>query len=189
MEEIEAKFLDIQKDDFEQKIISLGAIKIGDYSYKRKLYDFEDGRLSRENMLVRLRDEGSQVVLTYKKRFGQEKDALREGGTIEVETVVSDFDAMETILLALGLKEQIYKENKRTRYMLNGVEIDIDSWPLIPTYVELEGPSWELVESVARVIGFDWTTHVRGSNLQIYKVYGIDEGSYSVLTFDRQIKK
>ena len=45
----------------------------------------------------------------------------------------------------MGIKSRGYQENKRTQYILNGVEIDIDSWPMIPTYVEIEGKNEEEV--------------------------------------------
>ncbi len=185
MEEIEAKFLDVDVSALVAQLGALGAEKIGEYSYKRKLFDFPDGRLGKENAWVRLRDEGEKIVLTYKQRFGGADD-LQHGGTNELETTVGDFATAEKILNALGLEEKIYKENKRVRYVLDGVEIDIDSWPLIPTYVELEGKSWESVQSVAEKIGFDFSKHIRGSNREIYAKYGIDESAYSTLTFDRQ---
>ena len=43
------------------------------------------------------------------------------------------------MLEEMGYKAHTYQENKRTRYMLDGVEFDIDSWPYIPTYLEIEG--------------------------------------------------
>jgi adenylate cyclase class 2 len=189
MEEIEVKFLDVDKVSFEEKLVSFGATKVGDFEYRRKNYDFPDMSLSSVEAWVRLRDEGNQITLSYKQRTGIVEDALRDGGMKEIELVVNDFDTADQFLGAIGLVEKIYKENKRTRYMLDDVEVDIDSWPLMPTYVELEGKNWEAVTAVAAKLGFDWSTHVVGTAMDIYKVYGIDEKEYSVFTFDRQIKK
>ena len=185
MEEIEAKFLDIDVPALVSKLESLGSQKIADYSYKRKLFDFPDGRLNAENKMIRLRDEGGAVTFTYKQRFGNANDHT-EGGTTEIETTVGDFLTAEKILHALGLVEKIYKENKRTRYVLDGVEVDIDSWPMIPTYLELEAKSWDAIKSVSEKLGLDYEKHTRGSNREIYNLYGIDEASYSVLTFEKQ---
>jgi len=189
MEEIEAKFLNIDKVSFEEKLVSLGAKKIADYNYRRRNYDFPDGRLNDIDAWVRLRDEGDKITFTYKQRTGVTDDALRDGSMKEIETTIGDFDIGDQLLQAIGLRERIYKENKRTRYTLDGVEIDIDTWPLIPPYVEIEGKSWEAVQSVAEKVGFDWKDHVRGTNKLIYQQYDIDETSYSILTFDRQVKK
>jgi adenylate cyclase class 2 len=185
MEEIEVKFLNIDKPLFEEKLVSLGATKSGEYHYRRKIYDFPDGRLDKDSAWVRLRDEESQITLSYKKRFNN-TDELRGGGTEEIEVTVSDFATAEKLLAAMGLVEVMYKENKRTRYMLDGVEVDIDTWPLIPPYVEIEGKSWEAVQAVAQKLGFDWTERLVGSNRAIYNHYGIKEDAYKILTFERQ---
>jgi adenylate cyclase class 2 len=189
MEEIEAKFLNIDKQAFEEKLVLLGATKVGDYNYKRKIYDYPDQRLDAKGAWVRLRDEGDKVTMTYKEHMGSVSDSLRDGTVKEIEIVVSDFKIGDALLHALGLVQYMYKENKRTRYMLDGVEVDIDSWPLIPPYVEIEGSSWEEVEAIAVKVGFDWNNRILGTNGEIYKTYGIDEGAYSVFTFEEQIKR
>ena len=58
---------------------------------------------------------------------------------MELETVVGDFDVMNDILKELGYNYRNYQENYRIIYSLDDVEISIDSWPLIPTYAEIEG--------------------------------------------------
>jgi adenylate cyclase class 2 len=189
MEEIEAKFLNIDKEAFEQKLLSFGAQKVGDYNYKRKIYDFPDGSLDAKGAWVRLRDEGEVVTMTYKQRINNESDSLQDAGVTEIEIKVSDFETGDKLLQAMGLVQYMYKENKRTRYMLDDIEVDIDTWPLIPSYVEIEGKSWEGVRALATKLGFNWNDRILGTNGQIYGVYGIDEGSYSVFTFDEQIKR
>lgn len=188
MEEIEAKFINIDKAALEEKLVSLGAEKQGDYNYRRKIYDFTDGRLDKIHAWIRLRDEENKITISYKQRFDDEADTLREGGTKEIELTVSDFETAEQLLATLGLVELMYKENKRTRYILDGVEIDIDTWPLIPPYVEIEGKSWESVQATAEKLGFVWSEHLRGTNRAIYSNYGISESDFKVLTFDRQEK-
>lgn len=69
-------------------------------------------------------------------------------GTNELEIEVSDFKKANEILNQLGYIYRNYQENKRTTYTLDGVEIDIDSWLMIPTYVEIEGKSKEDVYNI-----------------------------------------
>ena len=105
-------------------------------------------------------------------------------GTIEKEIIVSDFDITNEILNDLGYIPKSYQENKRVRYKLNDVEIDIDTWPLIPTYVEVEGNSEkEVLETLKKLeIGKEQivTTDVEGIFL---KVYGIDISKMKELKF------
>ena len=84
----------------------------------------------------------------------------------------------------LGYTHKGYQENKRIRYMLDGVEIDIDSWPLIPTYMEIEGKSVEDVEKVLSLLGVQ-SDKVTALNCEdIYKeVYNIDIDSIKELKF------
>lgn len=189
MEEIEVKFLDISVPEIRKKLSELGAKKVGEYLYKRKAYDYPDKRLAREHAWVRLRDEGDKVMFTYKQRFGVKDNYLQDGGVKEIEVIVSDFVLTNQLLCAIGLVEKFYEENKRERYILDNVEIDIDSWPMIPPYVEIEGKSWEAVEKVAKKLELTWSRHVRCSTMQIYEIYKINENDYSVITFEKQIKK
>ena len=46
-----------------------------------------------------------------------------------------------------------YQENKRIQYTLDNVEIDIDTWPMIPTYLEIEGNSEEEVNNMVKKLG------------------------------------
>ncbi len=190
MEEIEVKFLDIHKEALEQKLLSFGAVKVGDYNYRRKVFDFPDGRLDKDGGWIRLRDEGEQITLTYKQRFGvASSKELLGGGMNELEVKVSNFEETEKILAAIGLVELIYVENKRTRYTLDGVEVDIDTWPLLDPHVEIEGKSWDAVQAMALKLGLNWEERVSGSSRAVYKKRGFDEDSYKVLTFKEQIKK
>ena len=47
-------------------------------------------------------------------------------------------------------------------YVLNGVEISIDSWPMIPTYAEIEGKS---DEDVTKYINWCYKKHLDINNL------------------------
>ncbi len=189
MEEIEAKFIDINVDELKLKLENLGATFVGSFDYKRKSYDFPGLPLAEQHAWVRVRDEGDRVVMTYKQRLEANSETMRDGGMKEVEIVVSDFNLADQFLKSIGMIEKFYEENKRERYILDNVEVDIDSWPMIKPYIELEGNSWENVKSVAEKLGFDWNTHLRCSTMQIYKMNGIDENDYKVITFTEQIKK
>jgi len=186
MEEIEVKFLDVNVEEFKKILEKEGATFIDSFEYKRKVYHNSSFDTLKKYAWVRIRDEGDRVMLAYKERFNIDS---KEERTDEIEIEVSDFNLMDQFLLATGFIEKFYEENKRERYVLDSVEIDIDTWPMIPSYVELEGSSWDSVEKVAKKLGFDWGNHLRYSTMQIYEKYGINENDYSVITFEEQIKK
>ena len=83
----------------------------------------------------------------------------------------------------MGIKSRGYQENKRTQYILNGVEIDIDSWPMIPTYVEIEGKNEEEVMNTLEILELPKDKVTTLDVDSVYKKYGIDLKVIRVLKF------
>ena len=189
-EEIEAKYLQIDRDAIIQKLEELNAQKQFEIVYRRKVFDYADLRLDKDNSWLRLRDEGDRITLTFKRRLGvtDNQTGFDDAGMEETEIEVSDFDQAAEILIKTGLELKHYAENKRTRYLLDGVEVDIDEWPLIPTYLEIEGFSWDEIDKTATMLGFTPDDKVICSAHQIYARQGIIVNEYQFLTFDQQIK-
>lgn len=191
MEEIEVKFLNVDPAQLEAKLQELGAEKVFDKLYKRKVFDYPDLRLNARGAWIRLRDEGDQVRLTFKQRLG-----IKESGGIEndqsmeeVEVEVSDFAKTALLLEKVGLKEKFYEENRRIRYLLDGIEFDIDHWPLLEPYLEIEAPSWAEIDRAIELLGLNPQEKKIFSTFQIYQMQGINENDYQILTFEEQLKK
>ncbi len=146
--EYEITVLDIDIKEIEKKLIEIGAVKEGEYFQKRKLYNFHEEYRGR---FIRLRTNGTKTTLTIK-----DKSAKKEIGSVkELEIEVSDFEKTNQIMNMLGYEHSMYQENKRTIYRLGNVEFDIDTWPMIPTYLEIEGKSKEQVEEMIEKLGVD----------------------------------
>ena len=91
------------------------------------------------------------------------------------------------MLEVLGYNYRNYQENKRIKYYLNDVEIDIDSWPMIPTYMELEGPSVEKVKEVEKLLEVDNSKITTLFADEIYEqYYNIDVLSIKELRFKEE---
>ncbi len=189
MEEIEVKFLDINVDEITQKLESLGATKVFERDYRRKVYDYPDLRLNADNAWIRIRDEGDQITLGYKKRLGTTANdgSSNDGGMEEVELVVSDFDKMALFLDKIGLALKFYEENKRIRYELDGVEYDIDFWPQLNPYLEIEAKSWDNIDKAIQLLDLNPDDKKVFSTYQIYKMNGIDPLDYIENTFDGMV--
>ncbi len=191
MEEIEVKFLDIDVSVIEAKLIAIGATKVGETLSRISCFDYPNYRLRDTDAWIRLRTEFDKTALTYKQRLGatSHDGSTSDTGMKEVEVEVSDFDKAKEFLFSIGLIEKFAEERKRVRFEKDGIEIDIDTWPLLSPYLELEGNSWEALQALATLLGLPWESHMKCSAMQVYALNGIDENSYSVLTFDKQIKK
>lgn len=145
--EYEVRVLDIGVDSFIKQIEKLGAIYVNKYEQKRYIYDFNP---KIDNKWIRLRTDGFKTTLAIK-----EYQSAEIGGTKEIEIEVSDIEKTDEILNQLGYFKRSVQENKRIRYMLNNVEIDIDTWPHLRTYVEFEGKSKKSVLDLLKLLEID----------------------------------
>lgn len=178
MIENEIRILEIDKEKFILEIEKLGAKKVGDWVQKRKIYDFHP---KREKAWIRLRTNGEKSTLTIKEIL----DNTKIDGIKEIEIEVSDFEKTALILKELGYTPRSYQENKRIRYIYEEIEIDIDTWPKIPTYVEIEGKNKEAVENFLNKISYDKEKLTTKDVESIYHdFYKIDMNEYPILTFD-----
>ncbi|WP_194832640.1 class IV adenylate cyclase [Nocardia sp. XZ_19_369] len=161
--EYEAKFLSVDVDAMRQKLTNLGATQ----SFSRTLLTrkiFEDDSLD-SGAWIRLRNEGSRSTLTLK----QVTDATTIDGTTEIETTVGDLHAMAEILVKLGLRQVRYQENYREEWQFGNLVFDLDTWPGLPTFLEIEGPSEDAVRLAASRLDLDYSEARFGSVDEIYK--------------------
>lgn len=178
--EYEVRILEIDVPAIRKKLDELGASLDFDLLQKRYVYDFipkVDGKW------IRLRTNGERTTLTIKNLVSSEID-----GTQELEIEVDSFEKANLILNELGYEAKGYQENRRIQYLFNEVEIDIDYWPSIPTYLEIEGPSEDAVYKVVELLGFkkeDCTTKDVSS---IYKDYGYNLDEISELKLEEERK-
>lgn len=178
--EYEVRVLDINKEEIIKKLENLGAKKIADFDYRRRVYNFNPPV---DHKWIRLRTDGRKTTLTVKKL-----ESLEIDGTKETEIEVSDFEETNNLLNELGYKAHTYQENKRTRYILNGVELDIDTWPYIPTYLEIEGKNEKAVKDMIKFLELDeskvTTVDVQG----VFKeFYNIEIANIPVVKFDKPL--
>jgi len=190
-QEIEVKFLNINHAAMEKKLVSIGATKVGDYFYKRIVFDFPDLSLHKKGAFVRLRHEGDRITLTWKQRQGVKSHdgKTSDNGMEEIETVVGDFEKTANILYRLGMVSKFYEENRRSRWKKGDTVFDIDTWPMLEPYLEIEAPSWAAVDAAIAELGLDPAHKKIFTTLQVYALAGIAELDYEKITFEEQVKR
>lgn len=175
--EYEVRFLEVDENEILRNLKKVGAEEIGNWQQIRKTYDLINPS---PNSWLRLRTNGKTTTLTIK-----EIGSAKIDGTKEAEVVVSDFEETNLILTKIGLKARNFQENRRHQYRYKGVEIDIDTWPLIPTYLEIEGENEEIIREVCEDLSLDFSKSTTMDVTDIYKkVYNIDILKIKVLKFD-----
>lgn len=171
--EIETRVLDIDKAAIVEKLERLGAKKMKDVLQRRMTFDFPDRRLDAMDAWIRLRDTGDgKVELAYKCQAAKEGSGIAE--CEEVEFVVPDMETVERFLLLIGFERKSYQESKRISFTLDDLTFDVDEWPILPPFVEVEGPSHERVLEGVRMLGFEEKDTFPGSAGAIYEKHGID---------------
>lgn len=159
--EIEAKFRVGDPDRLRGRLRELGAARVSQCREANSIYDFPDGRLRSAGSAVRLRRlfdprDGSPLgaSLAYK--------GPREPGPIkvreEIETGVTDADALAVILHRLGLAITVQYQKLRETWRLGDVEVVLDELPRLGWFAEIEARTPEAVESARAAIGLSAST-------------------------------
>jgi adenylate cyclase class 2 len=174
--EYEAKVLNIDSCVVAAQILACGGRQISPPNLQRRyVYDITPGDQSK---WIRLRDTGHGVTLAVKIIAHDGID-----GTQEVEVGVDDLEAANELLGLLGFAPKGYQENRRTSFTLHGARLEIDEWPLIPPYLEIEANSAAEVRRVASLLGYDPAQLTSENTTKVYARYDIDIAKYQKLQF------
>ncbi len=171
--EIEAKFLDVNHDEVRERLKELGAeLKHPMRLMRRKNFDFPAATLYRTRSgWVRVRDEGDKVTLAYKQM-----DDRGVHGTKEVSVDVSDFDAAVLLLENIGLVAKSYQETKRESWTFGDIQIELDIWPWVKPYIEIEAPDEQLLFGLVEKLGFSRDAALHGPVEVVYRAeYGVTD--------------
>ena len=131
---------------------------------------------------IRLRQNGDRIEFTIKYIYSTEEeydiDKVRE-----YEINVDSLETANKIIEEMGYLKKKYIEKKRTSYELDGTKIEIDEWPLIKPYVEIEGESSEKIYDIVSRLGFNKDEAKVMNTDDVYLREGIDLNSYTELRF------
>lgn len=205
--EIEAKFLEIDKVALIKKLKELGAKDLGENFLREMIfYDAAGKWIGEGKTFVRIREitpslliplspkrarrgrgggyaarEEGQVRLTYKNL-----EAATAIGTEEIEFGIESVTKAKNFLEKLGLVLHRDQEKKRHTFKLGKVAVEIDTWPKVPTYVELEGPLEQAIRQAAKKLGYNWKDAVfANSRMVLERYYKIPVGKLKYLTFKK----
>jgi len=170
--EYEVKFFPINLDTVRTKLRKAGAsVEKGERMMRRCVFA-QDKNPGMACTYVRVRDEGDKVTISAK----QHASDGRMDSQKEYETFIGSFETAQEILLNAGLTQTGYQENKRETWrMADNTVVELETWPQLPNYIEIEGESSEAVQKTAELLGLDWSEHIVQSNDYLYAQYlGID---------------
>lgn len=160
--EFEAKFLNVDKDKVRSQLKKIGAKMVyPEFLMKRVTFD---PPIDIPGGWLRVRQEPNKVTMTLKAVTGNKISDQRE-----INLEVNSAEEAIKFLSEIGAKRKSRQETLRELWLLDGVEITIDTWPGVPTFVEVEGKDEQSIKIVAEKLGFDYTKALFGSLVDICK--------------------
>ena len=126
------------------------------------LYDLAGLPLRRRGELLRLRQYGTEWVLTHKAKGKEGRHKTR----VENETKVGDGRAMETILRALQFKPTFQYEKIRAEWSDGNGHVVVDETP-IGNFSEVEG-SPRFIDKTARSLGIQPTDYITATYSELF---------------------
>ncbi|MEZ4777574.1 MAG: class IV adenylate cyclase [Bacteroidia bacterium] len=175
MKEIEVKILEINRQQVEETLQQLGAIKSFEGIMAATFFDYPNRSIQKKGGILRLRTEGDISMLTYKNPVEGEKSSAKV--MEETETSIGDPEKLMVIFKKTGLLPFNHNHKIRTQYNLGSVHVVIDEYQGdlagIPAFLEIEAPDETQLYEVVRQLGFkpedchSWSTY---DLVQHYKV-------------------
>lgn len=163
LKEVEVKLYTPDLARVKDALEAAGATQVKPRVYERNVrYDSEDGRLSAQGVVLRLRRDDA-ARLTF-KADEQVVDGI--SSRFEAEVAVSDFALMDVILRRLGYEVALVYEKYRTTYALEGAEVVLDELPF-GNFTEIEGEA-ATIERVVERLGLAGARRMGGSYVYIF---------------------
>lgn len=170
--EHEIKVLDVDIDKLVMKLEEIGAKKVYDDIRTIIALDTKDREfLNKQDKLIRITDEGSIKVTMH---VNQSKPQEKAGIKFKTSRLKETMDFFEQ----MGLFPISKVSAPRISYELGKIDFDIDSFPAIPPFLEIDTEYLEeegySLEDLLKKLGLENNKIVVMGTEDIHKIYGID---------------
>lgn len=170
--EHEIKVLDVDVEALCAKLESIGAKKVYDDVRTIIALDTEDRHyLNDKDKLIRVTDEGSIKVTMH---VNQSKPDIKSGIKFKTSRLKETMDFFHE----MGLDPISKVEAPRISYELGKIDFDIDKFPAIPAFLEIDIENIEeegyTVEDLLKKLGLENNKVVVKGTEDIHELYGVD---------------
>mgnify|MGYP001124184322 CR=1 FL=1 len=170
--EHEIKVLDVNVQELAKRLEKIGAKKV--YDDDRTIITLDTPErmfLSKKDKLIRITDEGNIKVTMH---VNQSKPEIKEGIKFKTSRLKETMDFFHE----LGLDPISKVESHRYSYELGKIDFDIDKFPAIPPFLEidieyLEEEGFNL-DDLLKKLGLENNKIVVMGTEDIHKLYNID---------------
>ena len=113
-------------------------------------YDTSDGQLKKQDLVMRIRSSGEKKTIALKSP----RIELPSGMTsrIELEFLSAEGETVHEQLMNQGLSPNESAEKERWTLVDNDCEIVLDKLPFIGSFIEIEGPSENIINEIVTLL-------------------------------------
>ena len=133
------------------------------------------------NKWIRLRKGNDKIELTVKHIYQKSEDKIQK--VKEYEITVSDFEETNKILTSIGIIRRNYQEKMRHSFRYKNANIEIDIWPLLDPYMEIECDDENTIIEILKELELENKEILSINTEQLYKRKNIDVLKISDLRF------
>ncbi len=171
--EIETKVLDVDTKDIVARLEKLGAQKTQETRLVVDWYHPAGTKEGEDPWYLRIRSysDGTHEV-TWKAKSEILGTARKHK---EINFHITEPEKLSDLFEELGLERYAHQEKDRISFTLKDWAFDLDQYPRMPAYLEIEGTSEEHVNKAVRLLGLGGkSTWAKGERVLIQETYGLD---------------
>ena len=179
--ETEVRFINVDIDKLKNVLSMLKAKDLKENLLKETIFYDKNLKWREEGKFIRLRKINEKSYLTYKHH----KESSISGAE-EIEVEINNYAIMKLLLSKIGLISYREQEKLRHTFILDDVIIDIDKWPSLPAYVEIESDSVVKIKRITKKLNLQWKDAIfEDAKIIIEKYYGIPVSKLKFFTFKK----
>lgn len=171
--EIETKVLGIDLKKVLRKLAAVGAKKKGKTLLVVHWYRLKGIKEGEDPWYLRIRSyDGKKHEVTWKGKSQLLGTARKHK---EINFLVDDPEQHADLFQEIGLEKYAHQEKRRTSFSHKGWSFDIDEYPDMPPFIEIEGASEKHVKEAIKLLDLaEHKTWAEGERKLIQNVYGLD---------------
>lgn len=173
MQEIETKVLEVDVEAVKAKLNKLGAKEIQNTRLIVDWYCPKGIAMTEHPWYMRIRTTSDGKSEVSWKSLPKIVGNTRHSDEVNIN--VSDAMLAGKIFEHIGLENYAHQEKDRISFTLNDWNFDLDQYPGMPAYLEIEGKSHEHVQEALHLLNLENHTSIGdGERVLIEKKYGLD---------------
>lgn len=138
-------------------------------------------KLINPNKWIRLRQSNDKIELTTKHIYDKNNSSMQK--VEECEIIVSDLNETNRLLEEIGIVRRNYQEKIRHSFKYKTAEIELDEWPKLKPYLEIECDDEKIINEIIEKLNLKGKEIVSLNTEQLYRRINIEILKISDLQF------